>query len=1601
MSLLNKERSFTISKVLPNFIKENIESTQSVWKREILEKLPVALKGNDPRAIRFWLGLLDLYNSSEIFTLEKEEVERILMVLYEFIISTKFLQFSTSAIEIFEDIIDSIYEPLDIEFEWRKIYDVLYKFGLSHSKIKRMKMPDNYISSMITFTVSCKRYFKIDTTEEVLEEWKALIDPQKPLCNVGTSLMCLFLPVNHNKHKLWFDYVMSIWNLFVSVMADCIFMPLFVRLSGQYLPDLDWSPYVPMFFQKLGIFIGVPVSPIDQEQDSRAIFPSESSDFIFAEPMTSSNLTFHFATLIVRLLSTSAKDTVKEYLGRLIHLLAPLHSPLPQTDNGNTLAQAIIFLDSLVASYAQRVKADRRNKLKLPPLTEDDHIWFLNLILPLYLLELYHAESSCEQLGQLVQMIPSVAIPPVYDAFVRLSEYTHLKEPALRTMAAIAPTIFTTKIMESEFLNVVFSFADDITAMDIQKSLWIFTLYEATMWCIKVDNLMSDWACNLISKCIEFSTTAVSEDFNGCLASMELMLSAFSMSITSNVRKQVENLIEEAIPSLPTCNLSRFIDSIIPESFSKFCFKEINEKNLIIIKCLVRSSKDFGLKYDFDKVIFEGLKSPLKKVRHQACAIVKWLLKFYTLVFPFIPQRQGVSKITNESIEWHIPSDDEYAKSCAIIDKCFVVIKEMFEKEDKQSKMTAIKLTHSVLKGMIGAVSPLDFETKQCEPMFIAPTVSPRSSPEISKRLTQIAEWLLSIVSDDLHENVIALIIKCFTVVISPFDPIANRSETISNQFDFFCGATKQSVLIPSIDAMFPNHHYWLALKLYSTWIQLIDIPINELIKKVVIKMFMFAANPLPEVRMKIDIFMAQAALFYGIELAEIFPRLMDIFNDCFLLNVDQLSTISIFMSDFIQVANPATQFKYIGQIAINLCRQLPLDVPNDSLRALRNDIVRVIDNLDFSTPPLDTEEIYEERRKIVYSSIQRSDLFSSSSETQNYAVALVCSCLMGKKPVLEPDVFEFISSMFLSDDASVRSVSLQMLGSALEMLIPRVPKDSIDDSHKIEYETINSSNFDNFKFKDNKVREKKNKKSRVLTKEEAFDENVVKQFFPDDYENRVDIHKTLYQIFFENNSNFILQFCKLFVNSQTHNNESFILDHYSFWVSAIRFFGTSLSLKILEISWEYLSEEPQVAHLFTASEMVAAVISSTVYFKYADIEILLEPLFKFLKEALCGRECDTSFSWLIVLFSVLGDLDPRRFFWLFDFLSNLHPNKDNQSASKHFRQDTEICMLLIFYANRSPELMKNVIESRFPSYFNVEQFDISRSAVIQVLLSVSRSCCRFPFSQEWEQIMRYIFDEYIYKTDHKFFSKWVYEQFMQYSFGSISAAPLCVEKLREIVTLDIQNDDDSTLLLNNGVVGIIRTNLFIKDSSKEAKEEKINELIDKLNPNNLPWPKQVVMLSLLVELTKEMFFYIPDKSLDFIIDNIALPLLEHPNGEVADTASVLFSFILRSFVKKRENISDYVEKFTRMLNTSDKRLAGAKGLFSIIWSTLIFDDVPQYIVDAFEALTSNDWNDSVLEDAVNQFLGDFWNVHDGNFTENAIRSLSQFRSNLMPSYFS
>ena len=655
-----------------------------------------------------------------------------------------------------------------------------------------------------------------------------------------------------------------------------------------------------------------------------------------------------------------------------------------------------------------------------------------------------------------------------------------------------------------------------------------------------------------------------------------------------------------------------------------------------------------------------------------------------------------------------------------------------------------------------------------------------------------------------------------------------------------------------------------------------------------------------------------------------------------------------------------------------------------------------MIDNYDFSMPPLDTDEIYEERRNIIYSSINRSDLFSNSAETQNYAVALVCSVLIGKKPILEPDIFEFISSMFLSDDLSVRSVSLQVFGSALEMLIPRIKY-----VQRTKYDQINEKNYDTFQFVDTKVKLTKKKSSRPLTKEEALDENVVKEYFPDDYENRVDIHKILYEIFFNDNSSFVYKFCCLFANSQIHDQECFSLDKYSFWVSLTRFFGPPMMLVLIDIATQFLTKEPQLAYLFTASEMVAATICSTIYFKYDDFKVIFEPLFHFLKEALCGPECDTSFSWFIVLFGVLSDVDLHRFFWLSNFLKGLHPDNNAQVRSKYIRQDTEICLILLFFASKNIEETKEILASRLPNYFDDESLEFTRSPVIQIFLTLSRSCCRFPPLDEWNKLMEKVFYDFILKASPKFIARWISEQFLQINFGSIAVAPFCIENLRDFVMIDIVNDDDTLSLLNAGIVGVLRTNLFIGCPLKENVNHMIEDIIKKLDPNNETWTKQVLMLSLFIELTKETFYYISNELVDFIIDNIALPALNHQNADVQDTASVLLSFLLKTFVNKRDEVPHFVEMFTQRLNSGENRLGAAKGLFAVIWSTNIFDDVPIYIIDSFSALTSRFWNDSVLEEQINQFLSEFKNAHEDNFTENARQLLSPFTSNVMPSYIS
>jgi len=96
------------------------------------------------------------------------------------------------------------------------------------------------------------------------------------------------------------------------------------------------------------------------------------------------------------------------------------------------------------------------------------------------------------------------------------------------------------------------------------------------------------------------------------------------------------------------------------------------------------------------------------------------------------------------------------------------------------------------------------------------------------------------------------------------------------------------------------------------------------------------------------------------------------------------------------------------------------------------------------------------------------------------------------------------------------------------------------------------------------------------------------------------------------------------------------------------------------------------------------------------------------------------------------------------------------------------------------------------------------------------------------------------------------------------------------------------------------------------------------------------------------------------------------------------------------------VDDFKQMLFDKDNvnhRIAGAKGLSAIISGTVLFDEVPQYVIDSFAALVDALDIDSAVKPIVTQFFSDFWAMYDNNLSTSVAEVLAPFRASLRPSY--
>jgi len=161
---------------------------------------------------------------------------------------------------------------------------------------------------------------------------------------------------------------------------------------------------------------------------------------------------------------------------------------------------------------------------------------------------------------------------------------------------------------------------------------------------------------------------------------------------------------------------------------------------------------------------------------------------------------------------------------------------------------------------------------------------------------------------------------------------------------------------------------------------------------------------------------------------------------------------------------------------------------------------------------------------------------------------------------------------------------------------------------------------------------------------------------------------------------------------------------------------------------------------------------------------------------------------------------------------------------------------------------------------------------------------------------------------------------------------------------------------------------------TSENVNELVDSMLDQLSPFDHKWLVQAKQLLLTEAFLSSIFFFIDDSMLEGLIGDTIIPCLLHQHPDVQDSASQLLTFVVKSSSQLSPKLPSIVHTFITMLQTKEQlnyRVAGAKGLSSIISGTILFDEVPQYVIDAFSALTEALEMDSSVESVITQFLSD------------------------------
>ncbi|OHT00263.1 hypothetical protein TRFO_33092 [Tritrichomonas foetus] len=1607
MSACNQARADALKSLLPQYIQDSIEDEQKEWKAAILQKLPDVLSRGKSDEVEFWITALEDYIELKTFTFTYQEVEIIAQTLFDFIITTKDMNLLKTVGSAFVLIVKPQHIKINLVLEWKPLYKLIYDVMISHSKTKTRKYPSKLAFTLISIVRISRNYFSETATDEMLDMWSHMLDPSQHTFILAQCLLSLFLPVNLGQHNKWLQKFLDLWTLFRNDCFDFQFFSLFARLSRFGFDDIPWDRILPFLFNIISYYTGIPTTLLPPSNSQILNYHPELFFEFFKDINSASSSNFRlFSMIVVNLLTGKTKELARSLVERLLHLIAPFCTASSHSEDEEQCFAPVELLNEFVSLYLHRYQKEKKYGSLHEPLTQDDNDWFVSKILPLILMEIFHEDPQFSYIMEVVQLAPSMTILPIFQAVENSLEYVHLKQGAYATLTAVAPTVIYTKEGLTDFMMILEKhLPEDLNFMDTLKTSVVFSLMTVISASMKFSEEHEPFILEVTQKCILFAQHAIGEEYATSLAELMTMLGCVVRSSPQKTVNKIVQMVKNDYENIPENGLLAIVEALevyCVKSFSSIALNPKKIKDYIVLEAMVRQNEKFTLE-NIEKIqliIESGAKNEDRKIQKVSLHILKWLLRNLMSVYPDIPKNAGITLLTKANLVWHVPSEEEKIASIATIEFGIKLMHEFFEKDDRKSQKIAVGIGKSLLKGIQSAVSDTDMVHEEEGEYFKQPKLKIFSVPEFVKYFEQIYYELFEFIEKpNIHVTAIKRVIQTVIQTIIPKDSMASNLDSVISEYRIYSNMAKLSNLLPPLESMTYLIAYSKSMIAYASRSSVKQNYITKLMRNITEKIFSYAKYHHTRVRTLINIYFANITAQFRTQFVDYIERCIDPISDP---SLDE-DTLSGYCSVAFSIANfdvSVRSFDIMSKVALAVCRQLPKDVPDDSARHLRQVVVVYLDQIDPCDPRMNNEEIFKIREFLAIEAMDRHAKNKVSRETQNYAAALVCSVIVGHTHLMSLPFFNFLISIITTDDMVVRDCIVQMIPTIIEKLIPRVPRPI-----GLEVEEVTPENYDLVAFKDRPFHDQAKMKPRFLTREELMDSNVLSEFLSSDVINdRIEVHKLIFEKICDDHT-IVDKFIAIIIDSQVHKEETFLKTRVLFWSTLCRFIGIEFILELIQKLYKMIDPNSTLAHHVIAAEIFAGSIHSLKGRKYEEVEKVSNVVKPFVTQLIQTIDPEYHSIWYFSFYASFTDIDPRRIFWLYDHILTCVPKGDGLRAA---RSVSLICDILLDAAYNIKSLRSKIQDIAAQPLFSKEslQFEQVRECSVRALssiLAISFDLEKRGFNEESHKIL----DRFLSETTESFIIRWIYGQFSSQSTSSIASGGYILEHLNHWVDYIVDKDEKEEKIARSALMSAATSNwlgsICKLPISLENVMEMIDKMLDALNPKKHHWQVQTAQLLITESFLGSIFFFLDDSVLEGMIEDRIIPGLLHQHPDVQDAASQLLTFVVKNSLLLRDKLPYIVARFINMLQDREnlsRRIAGAKGLGSIISGTLLFDYVPQYVIDSFSALTEALEVDTSVETIITQFLSDFWAIYDNNLMKNIAETLAPFHASLRPSYF-